>query len=184
MGRVWPINTSKSPFKLILYIFEFKWNRKSTHCFFDFFHNPSIPHHQDCPRSTNRAQIKPVYMQAAPQTSYLSSRYELHFCFLKTNNINTSASDHILNPKSFVSIIQPLNIPRDYFYIHWGTTKSRSLTTLLEAESFSKFQELSKHFNSLLPLVPSLFPFFRELSPCTTDFFLASKAKNSLVIST
>ena len=128
--------------------------------------------------------MKPVYMLATLQTLYLSSGYELLFCFLKTNNISTPTYDHIPNSKTFVSIIQPPNIPRDYFYIHWGTTKSWSLTTLLETESFSKFQELGKLFNSLLPLVPSLLPFLWELSPCTTYFFLAFKAKNSRVIST
>jgi len=59
------------------------------------------------------AQIKPVYMLATPQASNLSSGYELHFCFLKTNNLNAPASVHILHPESFVFIIQPPNIPSD-----------------------------------------------------------------------
>ena len=123
-------------------------------------------------------------MLTTPQALYLPPCYQFHFCFLKTNNVITLTSDYIPNPKSFVTIFQLPNIPRDNFQIHWCTTESCSPLALPDkADFFSWFQEFSRLFNSRHPLEPVLASFFWEHSPCILVFFLASKAKKILVIS-
>ena len=52
---------------------------------------------------------------------------KLHLSLLQANDISSPNSNKVPNLESFILLIHPPHIPRDYLQIHWDTSRALSL---------------------------------------------------------
>ena len=77
-------------------------------------------------------------MMTTPNTFNKSPSDKLHLSLLQANDISSPNSNKVPNLESFILLIQPSHILREYLQIHWNTIRALSLLeplALLEAES-------------------------------------------------